>query len=162
MSDEGAFRSAEEELERLTAEVSQVKSLLKEISAKVNQIERHAKRAFGVKPKVGSARSKSTSDSTSATSEQPSITPADGLRLFDELAAVWQFEDPTAAEQRLNAMSTPDLKVIAHEVGVTFRSKPSRKALADGILGRINERVMLSRNVNVTPARSAQQATEES
>jgi hypothetical protein len=51
-------------------------------------------------------------------------------------------------------MSQPNLKLLAHELGLSFASKPSRKALATAIIGRINESVMLSRNTNVTAPRS--------
>jgi hypothetical protein len=57
-------------------------------------------------------------------------------------------------------MPIPDLKVMAHELGVTFRSKPSRKDLSVGIRGRISESVMLSKNVNTTQPRIVQQQLE--
>jgi hypothetical protein len=47
-------------------------------------------------------------------------------------------------EDRLGQMSIPDLKLMAHELGVSFSSKPSRKNLHAGIRGRISESVMLS------------------
>lgn len=45
--------------------------------------------------------------------------------------------------------------MIAHEVGLAFASKPSKKLLISRIRSRINESMLLSRNVNVTQPRSA-------
>jgi hypothetical protein len=50
---------------------------------------------------------------------------------------------------------------MAHELGVSFSSKPSRKTYTSGIIGRVNESVMLSRNTNLTQPRS-QSALPES
>ena len=45
--------------------------------------------------------------------------------------------------------------MIAHEVGLAFASKPSKKLLISRIRSRINESMLLSKNVNVTQPRSA-------
>lgn len=58
-------------------------------------------------------------------------------------------------------MAVADLKLMAHELGLSFDSKPSRKALASAIIGRIDESVMLSRNTNLTPSRAEQMPESE-
>ena len=62
--------------------------------------------------------------------------------------------------ERLEKMKVPDLRMIAHEVGLTFASKPSKKLLISRIRSRINESMLLSKNVNVTQPRSAQVGNE--
>jgi hypothetical protein len=58
-------------------------------------------------------------------------------------------------------MSIPDLKLIAHELGVSFSSKPSRKGLHAGIRGRISESVMLSRTRSESAQPSDRQGQTE-
>ncbi len=78
------------------------------------------------------------------------MTREEALSLFDELSVVFRKEGPQEAKKRLGSMTVPDLKFMAHELGVTFSTKPSKKALFSGIVGRLNEREMLSKNVNIT------------
>ena len=162
MSETSAFRSKEEELQRLTQEVVDIKSTLKEISTAVGRIERHVKRSFGVpdKPK----RSKKPAGSGRTTrppNELPTITPEGALSLFDKLSVTFREEGPQEVEKKLQSMTVPNLKIMAHELGVTFPAKPSKKALFLGITGRLNEREMLSKNVNITPSQKEQMQENE-
>ncbi len=59
-------------------------------------------------------------------------------------------------ENKLQKMLSPDLKLMAYELGVTSSTKASKKALHKGIIGRLNERKMLSKNINVTPSQKEQ------
>lgn len=54
MSEQDFFRSKEEELQRLTQEIAELKSAMKEMSASLSRIERHVKRSFGIPPKTKS------------------------------------------------------------------------------------------------------------
>ena len=155
MTDDKVFKSKEEELRQLTQELAEIKSAMKEISAAVGRIERHVKRSFeiptkteGIKPASPAIRERKSPQ------KEPSITPEQALAIFDELSESWDRENPDAVEARLGNLSIPDLKIMAHELGVTFPTTPSRKALYSGIMGRLNERVMLSKNINVTPSQS--------
>jgi hypothetical protein len=82
------------------------------------------------------------------------MSAEEAISTFDGLVRAWKEESPERVESRLQKIGTPDLKLIAHELGLSFTSKPSRKVLTAGIVGRINESIMLSRNTNLTPPRS--------
>ena len=161
MNKSPGFRSPQEELEYLTREISEIKVVLHDIGARLTQLERHAKRAFGVS--VGSsvkreaAHGKSRPDGT----ETPTITPVEARQLFDELTVMWRVRESRAVEQRLTTLGTADLKLLAHELGVSFRSQPSRRQLIGGIVGRVNESVLLSTNRNVTAPRSVNTQTPD-
>jgi len=152
MKEDDVFRTKEEELHRLAEEIAGIKSAIKEISAAVDRIERHAKRSFGISPKSGGSRASSRGAEKKLPKEQPLITPNQALQVFDELSEKWDRERPQEVEDRLQNMPIADLKVIAHELGVTFTTKPSKKSFCNGIIGRLNERNMLSKNINVTPS----------
>jgi WD40 repeat protein len=67
---------------------------------------------------------------------------------------MWKEESPEKVEAKLQDMGMPDLKLMAHELGLSFASKQSCKVLVSGIIGRVNESLMLSRNTNLTQPRS--------
>jgi len=151
MSEQDFFRSKEEELQRLTQEIAELKSAMKEMSASLSRIERHVKRSFGIPPKSKSPiKNKPARKSTDQKKEEPTITPEEALKLFDEFSENWNADHPSLVKDKLQEMILPNLKLMAHELGVTFKGKPSKKTLCEGIMGRLNERAMLSRNVNVT------------
>ena len=155
MSEQNFFRNKEEELQRLTQDIADLKSTMKEMASSLARIERHVKRSFGIPPKSkSSVKSKQKPKSTSSKKEEPTITPEEALRIFDKLSENWNNEKPALIEGQLQEMIIPDLKLIAHELGLTFKGKPSKKVLCAGIMGRLNERAMLSRNVNITFPRS--------
>jgi hypothetical protein len=147
------FRSRDEELEYLGRQLGDVKEALREILGRVNQIERHVKRAFGVSSLPGQSPAK-RSAALSSSSEEPTISPEQVRPIFDDLTRMWKEESPESVETRLQNMGMPDLKLMAHELGLSFASKPSRKILVSGIIGRVNESIMLSRNTNLTQPRS--------
>ena len=151
MSEQNFFRSKEEELQRLTQEIAELKSAMKEMAASLSRIERHVKRSFGLPPKTKSQiKDKPARKAAEQKREKPTITPEEALKLFDEFSEDWDADNPSLVKDKLQEMTLPNLKLIAHELGVTFKGKPSKKTLCEGIMGRLNERAMLSRNVNVT------------
>lgn len=150
------FRDRDQELEHLGRQLSDIKEALREIGGRVNQIERHVKRAFGVSRLPGQPANRPAASSKGAP-QKPTISPEQVRPIFDELVRNWKEESPERVEARLQEMGIPDLKLMAHELGLSFASKPSRKALASGIIGRINESIMLSRNTNLTVPRSESQ-----
>lgn len=157
MSEEKPFRSPTEELMALTKEISEMKGVLREMSARLAQMERHSKRAFGVKTEreaVPPPRSKPQT-------EPGTLSPERALSVFDELVAVSKGDRPAEVAAQLQAMSIPDLRVLATEIGLASGSDPSRRRLVDGIVRRIRESVMLSRNTNVTRPRSTPELTTE-
>lgn len=140
MNSDNVFRTREEELARLNSELAEIRGLLRDATTRLGQIERHVKRAFGIKESPKQPAPKPTE----AGSEQPSISPEEALDEFRELTDLSREKGSSAVEERLGKMSIPDLKLMAHELGVSFSSKPSRKNLHAGIRGRISESVMLS------------------
>jgi len=151
MNEQNFFRSKEDELQRLTQEIAELKSAMKEMAASLSRIERHVKRSFGIPPKTKSpVKSKPTRKATEQKREEPTITPEEALKIFDEFSEDWDANNPTLVKNKLQEMILPNLKLIAHELGLTFKGRPSKKTLCEGIMGRLNERAMLSRNVNVT------------
>jgi hypothetical protein len=141
MSSDNVFRSREEELARLNTELAELRTILREANGRLGQIERHVKRAFGVQEGPKSAPSPKPKNTAM---EDPSISSEEALDLFRELTDLSREQGSTAVEERLGRMSVPDLKLMCHELGVSFSSKPSRKNLHAGIRGRISESVMLS------------------
>lgn len=151
MTDDDIFRSKEEELQRLVREIAEIKASIKEILTAVGRIEHHVKRSFELPAKAeGIKLNAPAKRKGKQTKEEPSISPQQALGIFDELSVLWDRERPQAVEARLEGMSMPDLKLIAHELGVTFSATPSKKSVCSGIIGRLNERAMLSKNMNVT------------
>lgn len=155
MSEQNFFRNKEEELERLTKEIADLKATMKVMASSLSRIERHVKRSFGIPPKSKPSSKPITSrKGTERKKEEPTITADDALRIFDELSESWGKEETTLIDGKLQEMIVPDLKLIAHELGLTFNGKPSKKTLCSGILSRLNERSMLSRNINITSPRT--------
>ena len=153
MTDKNIFRGKDEELEHLTQEMAEIRIAIKEISAAVGRIERHVKRSFGIPSKPKNNKPSSQPKIRRAKkNEEPSITPVEALSLFDKLSTKLSRTNPQLVESELKKMNLPDLKLIAHELGVVFSSKPSKKFLCSGVMGRLNERAMLSRNINFTPS----------
>ncbi len=49
MNSDNVFRTREEEFARLNSELAEIRGLLRDTSTRLGQIERHVKRAFGIK-----------------------------------------------------------------------------------------------------------------
>lgn len=155
MSEQEFFRNKEEELERLTQEIADLKSTMKEMAASLARIEKHVKRSFGIAPKnKPSVKGKSTNSNLTKKKEEPTITPEEALSIFDDLAKIGDDNKLARIEGKLREMSSANLRLIAHELGITFKSKPSKKTLCSGIMGRLKERSMLSKNLNITAPRA--------
>ncbi|MFI5397688.1 MAG: hypothetical protein ACHQ9S_19300 [Candidatus Binatia bacterium] len=162
MSDESTFRTPAEELEQLRQEIAEIKKAMREIAGRLAQIERHARRSLGI-PKAGKRTDSHPDRERPADSHAPTMSREETLKAFENLTSIWRDRGAAEVENRLAQLSAPDLKLMAHELGVPFEKKPSRRGLRGGIMGRIKESVMLSRNTNVTAPRSAEgpPSTEE-
>ena len=122
---------------------------MKEASAALHRIERHVKRVFEIPQQAnGGAAKRRVVGSAKPRTEVPTISSGEALTVFDELSALFDGGKAEAAQDRLEQMHVPDLRLVAHELGVTFRSRPSKRTLCSAIIRRINERSMLSKNVN--------------
>ena len=160
MSEKNVFRSKEEELQRLTQEIEEIKTSIREISAAVVRIEKHVRRSFGV-PRKPSARTTSPAEKKEKkhTKDEPTITPNQALSLFDELSVSSDGISNPEVERRLEKMTVPNLLLVAKELGVTFATKPSKRSLCSGIVGRLKERAMLSKNINASLSQKEQMRT---
>ena len=155
------LRNRDEELAHLGRQMADIREALREIAGRVNQIERHVKRSFGVSRLPGQATKKGPKRSADGASEQPAMSAEEAMTAFDGLVRTWKEQSPEQVETRLQEMETADLKIMVRELGLSFASKPSRKVLTAGIVGRINESIMLSRNTNLTLPRSESAAAEQ-
>jgi hypothetical protein len=148
------FRNRDEELAHLGRQMADIREALREIAGRVNQIERHVKRSFGVSHLPGQVATKGAKRRADDAPEHATMSAEEAMTTFDGLVRTWKEQSPEQVETRLHEIEPADLKLMARELGLSFASKPSRKALTAGIVGRINESIMLSRNTNLTPARS--------
>lgn len=151
MSDQSSFRTPAEELHHLLEQVIEIRGVLRDVAAKLGQIERHAKRAFQAPKAAALPRPRPVVRSAQP---PPTITAAAALDLFDQLPGLLDSGGRKAVEERLGALELPDLKLLAQELGTPLPTKPSRKSLNAVIIGRVNESLLLSRNRNVTQPRS--------
>lgn len=156
MSSEGTFRTKDKELERLVRELDDVKTNIKNVSATLGRIERHVRMAFDI-PKQPNGRGTKVRgvESTKPNARVPAISARDALAIFDDLSALFSEGKEDIANDRISQLHVPDLRVLARELGVTLRSRSSKRELCSGIIRRINERSMLSRNVNTTQPQKA-------
>ncbi len=136
------FRTPEEEVKELAKELRELKDVLREISNRVTQIETRVKRTFAATfPKVPAARRYSAPKLT----DPPTISPDEALKLYDDLVGMAKQGNKGEVQIRLETMGLPDLALLSRELGVSLgKSKPSRRTLLEGVLGRINESMMLS------------------
>jgi hypothetical protein len=159
MSNDSPFRTPTEELQRLEEQIAQAREALREIAARLSQIERHVKRAFGVQKTRAVDPAANARSAPVAPDAAPTLTQAEALKLFDEFPAIWARDGRPAVEQRLSELTLPDLKLLAQELGAPLPRKPSRKSLVSAVVGRVNESVLLSTNRNVTQPLSAHAST---
>jgi hypothetical protein len=83
--------------------------------------------------------------------------------LFDELVDHWRRSGGAAAETRLQEMKPADLRVVAKEIGLSAGTKVPMRTLVAQVMGKINESILLSKNVTRAPGPAAAiEAGEES
>jgi|GEM_PF-2310608 len=136
------FRSTEDEIRELAAEIREIKELLRTISNKVSQMESRAKRAF---PSVFPKRESGAKVRSPKVTDPPTISPQEALSLFENLLGVARKEGKEVVQHRLEEIALPDLLLLSQELGVSLgKKKPTKKTLQAGIIGRINESLLLS------------------
>jgi hypothetical protein len=143
MNSENMFHSAEDVAKELAQEIREFKEVLRDISKKLGQLETRAKRAFPSAFPPALPRKQRREESSIA--EQPTLSPEEALRVYDELVQLAKRNSRDQAQQRLESMGLPDLALLCKELGVSLgKKKPSRPALIAGVVGRLSESVMLS------------------
>lgn len=136
------FRTPEEEVKELVKELRELKDVLRDISSKVAHIEGRAKRAF---PAAFPKASAGPRTPVPKITDPPTISEKEALKLYDDLVALAKQGDRGEVQRRLETMVLPNLSLLSRELGVSLgKRKPSRKVLINGVLGRINESMMLS------------------
>jgi len=157
---DSGFRTPVEELKHLENELAGIRSLLREATTKLAQIERHVWRAF---PTAKSTKGAIPGKSQARRQEdKPSLVHETALELFETLRRIAQSEGGSAVEKSLSELSMADLRFLSQELGLPSGSKLSRAKLNSGISGRLNESILLARNVNITLSRSEQGAESNS
>lgn len=137
------FRTPEEETRELAKEIREMKDILREISRKLGQIEVRAKRVFPAA--FSNSPSQGARISIPKLSDPPTISPQEALKIYDDLVKMAKEGSKEEVQRRLETMGLPDLALLYRELGVSLgKSKPSRKVLLNGVLGRISESMMLS------------------
>jgi len=149
MNGRGEFRTREQELSKLLREISDVRATVQEIGATVNRMERHVRRAFDI-PKPPRKQKAGSSEQSRTANKEPTLSAEDALKLFDDLSLLFNADKIEDVKSRLQEMTLPDLRFLAHELGAVQNSRSSKKTLLSAVVGRLKERSLLSTNVNVT------------
>jgi hypothetical protein len=142
VSSNSEFRTPEQEVLKLLEECAELRETLKAISAQIGRMEKRVKNAFPTLAQQARSRKSGTTRSSKAT-----ITPEEALAEFDRIVGLAASGDSKQAEGILESKPASDLRVIARELGVAFpKSKPTIKAMREGIFGKIRESILLARH----------------
>lgn len=137
------FRTPDEEARELAREIREFKDVLREISRKLGQIETRVKRVFPAAFPSSSAGG--SRPATPKLSDPPTMSPQEVLSLYDGLVKMAREGNKPEVQRQLETIGLPDLALLSRELGVSLgKSKPSRKVLLNGVLGRVSESMMLS------------------
>ena len=145
MNHSDVFSTPEETIKQLSLELREVRDLLREAVSKLSRIETRARRvfpsAFPPTTKQGRGPGQSPAEGTST------ISPEQALQIYDEVVVLARTGKPEEVERRLASIATPDLVLLAKELGLPGgKNKPSPKQLIAKILGRVKESIMLSKH----------------
>ena len=141
MSGDSEFRTPEQEVLKLLEECAELRRTLKTISAQIGRMESRVKRAF-----PGAAAQVRERKAATGNLGKSNLTPEQALAEYDRVVRLAASGASEEAERILDAKSAPDLLVIAKELGVAFKSKPSIRKMREAIFGKIRESVLLSRH----------------
>lgn len=143
MSDNFAFREPAEEVARLSAEIAETKAILRDLAARLTQIERHAKRALAPSRAATAAPERAAPTKPRAAP----LSPADMDALRDELVQLRHERRDGETETRLSRLTLPTLKQFAAQIGVAATAKMTKRTLLTRIAGKVNESAMLRASV---------------
>jgi hypothetical protein len=143
MNQEEMFQTPDEVAREVAREIRETKDILRDISRKLGWLETRVKRAYPSAFPPAPAGNKGRQASRVA--EQPTLSPQQALEIYDQLVQLAKSESREQVRHRLESVSLPDLALLCRELGVSLgKKKPSRPVLIGGILGRVNESIMLS------------------
>jgi len=129
----------EEELKYLIEAFSLLRNELKDITQKLNKIEKRISNSFPQYKEIKYVNP--TSDENHQVYNREEL-----LKLFEELVDIKRDKDDIALSLKLKAYSTEILVALALELGVPGSKKMGAKKAISGIKGRIQESLMLSSN----------------
>ena len=152
MSSNNLFKSSEEELERLIQEITAIKESMREISVRLNQLERYAQKAFG-KPATQS-KNTPTPKQLNTKADVSTISVTEASALFDRIVSIWDEQGADVATKAVEGLPVTHLRVLAHEIGVP--SSSSLRELRKRVTTRVNESVLLSRPASMEMLRRTQ------
>ena len=82
-------------------------------------------------------------------SDQPTMTPEQATKLYEELVGQAKKDEYQTLHERLVALTLPDLNLLRRELGASIGTKkPSRRVLEEAILGRIRQSVLLTKHAD--------------
>ncbi len=129
----------------ILAELRGLRTELQEMAARLTRVE---KRVVHVYPKMAVKRTSAGGTSRASSVKKPSLTPEQGLALYDILVNKARSGDQAEVMTELQEMSLPDLKVLVTELGAPMTKRPARKTLVEAVAGRIRQSLLLTRHVN--------------
>jgi hypothetical protein len=156
MSSNLAFRSPTEETTKLLEELADLRATLAEMRSRLLRMEARVKRAFPIEAASVQQRRREQI-AKPRTDEKPSLNREQALALFDEIVSLAAGSQPSEAEHLIVQTSPADLLFLGRELGISFgRSKPSKKALTEGIMAKVRESVLLGKHSTSRPAPAEQ------
>jgi hypothetical protein len=146
MNEDNPFNTPGEEVKRLIEEVREAKEALRDVSKRLSQIEVRIQRTF---PLLIPKKGRGTRERVPGAAAEPTITPEQAIRAYDEMVELARKDDHQSVHDRLASLGLGDLNLLRLELGASIgKKKPSRRVLEEAIIGRIRESVLLSRHSN--------------
>lgn len=137
----------EEQIKRLLDELYELRVALSEMSRKASRMEAAVKQSF---PKLTSPRELIAKRDRITSSEPPTLSGEQALAFFEELRTVVSAHGVESGIRKLDSLSISDLNFLSKELGVAMgKGKPSRRKLANEILGRVRQSIMLRQHTPV-------------
>ncbi|MBZ5497787.1 MAG: hypothetical protein LAP85_15395 [Acidobacteriia bacterium] len=141
------FNTESDEARMVAQELRELKEVLQDVSRKLARIEARAKRAFPGVFSKSPPRSSGTSSGNAMTA--PTMTVEQVMSIYDEVVGLAKAGDRHAARRRLDELAVPDLNLLRTELGASLgKRKPSKPALLDAVISRVNESVMLTKHTS--------------
>jgi hypothetical protein len=136
------------QIEHLLNELYELRVALAEIGRKVSKMDSAVKRAF---PNVIAPRAVAAKRDKITAGDPSTINREEALSFFDQLRDVAAAGGTEAALRKLDSLSIANLAFLAKELGATVGTKkPSRRVLANEVLGRVRQSIMLRQHTPVS------------
>jgi hypothetical protein len=138
------------QVEHLLNELYELRVTLTDIARKVSRIDGVVKRAF---PNTIAPREAAAKRDKATLVEPATINREEALSFFDQLRDIAADGGTEAAMRKIDDLSITNLAFLAKELGATVgKKKPSRRVLANEVLGRVRQSIMLRQHTPVGPS----------